>query len=39
MSGVESARHEYEPSDVTTPMHTDPRCAVCGEPKSSAVHR
>ena len=26
-------RHDYEPGDVTHPMHTDPSCAICGAPK------
>lgn len=30
-------QHEYEPGDVTHPMHTDPSCRVCGAPK--ADHR
>jgi hypothetical protein len=25
--------HEYEPGEVTTPMHSDPLCAVCGRSK------
>lgn len=27
--------HDYEPGELTHPMHTDPRCAVCGEPKGA----
>lgn len=25
--------HEYEPGEVTRPMHTDPECRICGGPK------
>lgn len=28
-------RHDYEPGDVTHPMHTDPNCRHCGEAKHS----
>jgi hypothetical protein len=26
-------RHDYEPSEESHPMHTDPVCNVCGSPK------
>jgi hypothetical protein len=25
--------HDYEPGDSYSPMHTDPVCRICGEPK------
>jgi hypothetical protein len=34
----EQERHEYEPGERTHPMHTDPVCRVCGEPKKSPQH-
>lgn len=27
------ADHDYEPGDDTHPMHTDPLCRICGQPK------
>lgn len=26
--------HDYEPGEATHPMHTDPLCRICGEPRS-----
>lgn len=31
--------HDYEAGELTRPMLSDPRCAVCGEAKRSAAHR
>lgn len=32
-------RHDYEPGERTHPMHTDPLCRACGQPKNDRVHR
>lgn len=37
-SGV-TVKHDYEPGDQRDPMHTDPLCRVCGQPKKSEAHR
>lgn len=28
-----TAKHDYEPGDTTSRMHTDPNCRICGAPK------
>jgi hypothetical protein len=35
---AETQPHQYEQGDLTSPMHTDSRCTVCGEPKGSDLH-
>ena len=35
----ESEKHDYEPGESRDPMHTDPLCRVCGQPKDSKLHR
>ena len=30
--------HEYEEGDEKHPMHTDPLCKVCGQPRISIYH-
>ena len=30
--------HDYIPGDVFRPMHTDPMCVECGQPKKSPQH-
>ena len=30
--------HEYEEGDQKHPMHTDPLCAVCGQPRIALIH-
>jgi len=30
--------HDYEAGEVTTPMQSDPLCAVCGGRKHDVVH-
>lgn len=33
-------RHEYEPGDERHPMHSDPLCRICGQPKTDrSQHR
>jgi hypothetical protein len=27
-------RHDYEPGETASRMHTDPDCRVCGQPRS-----
>lgn len=34
----EPETHDYEPGEDTHPMHTDPLCRVCGQPKRSSAH-
>lgn len=36
---VETARHDWEPSNYSHAMHTDPVCNVCGEPRKARMHR
>ncbi len=31
--------HDYEPGEVTHPMHSDPLCCVCGLPRKTREHR
>lgn len=31
--GVHNPQHDYEPGDNRHPMHTDPLCRICGQPK------
>jgi len=31
-------QHEYEEGDEKAPMHTDPLCKVCGQPRIAIVH-
>lgn len=31
--------HDYERGDATHPMHTDPLCRVCGQPRNAKVHQ
>jgi len=36
---MSTIQHEYEESDdAPSPMHTDPPCKVCGQPKISVLH-
>jgi hypothetical protein len=30
--------HNYEPGEFTHPMHTDPLCRICNDPKKSPQH-
>lgn len=34
-------KHDYEPDHDSKPhpMHSDPPCGICGQPKTSPVHR
>lgn len=38
MNNMPKGAHDYEPSDQTHRMHTDPACAACGQPKNSRGH-
>lgn len=31
--------HDYEPSDTTHPMSTDPDCRVCGQPRRACERK
>jgi hypothetical protein len=34
----ESSAHPYEPDGVRSPLHTDPMCRACSQPKSHYLH-
>jgi hypothetical protein len=36
--GPTPERCDYEPGDMTHPMHTDPLCRICGQPKRARTH-
>lgn len=38
-SAQQVERHDYEMGEALKPMHTDPMCSVCGEPRSAAQHK
>lgn len=38
LKSSQAVRHDYEPGDDTHPMHTDPLCIVCGQPKKHPDH-